>query len=113
MPTIFITIGCVIVAVLAYTLLRLYQTNRAIIEHRLHLAEEVQDLRSQLGSVLGIIERHGGGIEKRISEHQEILAAITTRQPALFNDEPGLKYWLSANNDFFIALKSAVSGGRI
>jgi len=79
----------------------------------MHLAEELQDLRRRLGAITKVVERSAGGVEKRISEHQEIVAAITARQPVLFKDEPGLKHWLNANDEFFRALKTAAAGEHV
>jgi len=112
--TIFLAaIALATIAVLAYTVRRQFQSNQAMHEHRLHLAEEVQELRRQLGAVVKVIESSGGGVEKRIREQQEIVAAITARQPVLFKDENGLKHWLNANNEFFRALKSAAVGEHV
>ncbi|WP_036209457.1 MULTISPECIES: hypothetical protein [Massilia] len=113
MNFILAAVACTIIAVLAYTVRRQYQSSKSMDEYHLHLAEEIGHLRRQLGAVAAVIERSGGGVEKRIREHQEIVAAITTRQPTLFNDEPGLQHWLSANNEFFNALKSAAAGEHV
>lgn len=109
MTIILAAIVLAIIAALAYTVRRQYQSSQAMHEHRMHLAEEIQELRRQLGTVLEVIDRSAGGVEKRILEQQEIVAAITARQPVLFQAEPGLKHWLNANNEFFRALKSAAA----
>jgi hypothetical protein len=101
------------IAVLAYTVRRQFYTIKATHEHRMHLAEEVQELRRQLSAIIKVVERSGGGVEKRIREQQEIVAAIISRQPVLFNNEPGLKHWLNAQNVFLRELKSAVAGEHI
>lgn len=110
MTFILAVIALATIAILAYTVRRQFQSSQAMHEHRLHLAEEVHDLRRQLSAVVKVIECSGGGVEKRIREQQEIVAAITARQPGLFQNEPGLKHWLNANNEFFRALKTAATG---
>lgn len=113
MTIVLASIALATIAVLAYTVRRQFQSNQTMREHRLHLAEEVHELRRQLGAVVKVVEYNGGGVEKRIREHQEIVAAITARQPGLFKDEPGLKHWLNAQNVFLRALKSAVAGEHV
>lgn len=113
MITVLVAVALATIVVLAYTVRRQFQSNQAMHKHRLHLAEEVQELRRQLGAVIKVIECNGGGVEKRIREQQEIVAAITARQPVLFKNEPGLKHWLNAQNVFLRALKSAASGEHV
>jgi len=113
MTIFFATIALATIAILAYTVRRQYQSSQAMHEHRMHLAEEVQEARLQLRRVREVIDRSAGGIEKRIREHQEIVAAITGRQPMLFKEEPGLEHWLNANNEFFRALKAAAVSEQV
>lgn len=113
MTIILAAIALATIAALAYTVRRQYQSSQAMHEHRMHLAEEVQILRRQLGTVREVIDRSAGGVEKRIREQEEIVAAITARQPVLFKDEPGLKHWLNANSEFFRALKSAAADEHV
>lgn len=109
MTIILVAIALATIAVLAYTVRRQLRSNQAMHEHSLHLANEVQALRRQLSTVTEVIDHSAGGVEKRIREQQEIVVAITARQPVLFLDEPGLKHWLNANSEFFLALKSAAA----
>lgn len=112
MTIFFATFALAIITALAYTVHRQYHSRQAMDRYCLYLAEEAQGLRRQLNAIVDVIEHRGGGVEKRISEQQEILAAITTRQPVLFKDESGLKHWLNAHSEFFGALKSAVASER-
>ncbi|NTB05889.1 hypothetical protein [Agrobacterium tumefaciens] len=107
MKILFPIIAVAIIAVLSYIVRRQTRSNQASAEYSQHLAEEAEALRRQLREVDKVIESSAGGLEKRIGEHQEIVAAITALQPTLFKDEPGLEHWLNANNQFFCALKAA------
>lgn len=113
MTTLFFAFALSVIAVLAYIVRRQFYSLKSNQEYVLHLAEEVQALRDQLDAIHKVVERSGGGVEKRIREQQEIVVAITSRQPVLFSNEPGLKHWLNAQNVFLRDLKSAVAGERI
>lgn len=113
MTIILASIAFATIAVLAYTVRRQFRSNQTMHEYRQHLADEVQELRRYLGAVVKLVECSGGGVEKRIREHQEIVVAITARQPGLFKAEPGLKRWLNAQNEFLRALKSATAGEHV
>jgi hypothetical protein len=96
-----------VIGALVRTVHRLSRTNQALLDQNLRTISEVEVLQHQRRKVMEIIKQSAGGVDKRISEHHEIVDAITERQPGLFEEEPGLKHWLSANSQFFHALKSA------
>lgn len=107
MTTFIIALLIAVVAALAFTVRHQLMDKRYMGECRMQQAQEIQQLRDRLRTIAEVVDRRCGGVDKRIREHQEIVTAITIRQPALFEDEPGLKHWLSANDEFFKALKSA------
>jgi len=95
-------------ALLALIVRRQYFASRSEHARRLRLVEEIAYLRRTICEVGKVVAISGGGLDKRISEHDEIVSAIRTRAPALLREEPGLQYWLAANSEFFVALKAAV-----
>ena len=107
MTLIIFAVAISIIGALAYAVHRQHQSIKTLHEHRLHLLQEVEHLRGQLGAVTTVIKCSGGGVAKRIREHEEIVSAITNHQPTLFEDEPGLRHWLGADDEFFEALASA------
>lgn len=57
--------------------------------------------------MLTVVEGCAGGVQKRISEHTEIVGAIRSESPHLLEQKQGLNHWLSANYQFYKALRDA------
>lgn len=68
------------------------------------LARKLAEAKAQQQAQLDVIERHAGGIGKRISETREIAEAVFANNPAIFAAAPGLIYWLKASDDFLVEL---------
>jgi hypothetical protein len=95
------------VVVLAYALKRARSSHKSAYAYSLDRAQEAQFYRERLKAVLAVVGECAGGVEKRISEHAEIVGAIKSSSPHLLEEVPGLKHWLSANDQFYKALRDA------
>lgn len=105
----FIAVLFGIIILLCYVLRRQLNHNRSSKAYQLHLAQEINMLRSRLYRFGNVAQSYVGGVDKRITEHGEIMNAITARAPHLFDEEPGLKHWLSANSQFYTELRKALA----
>lgn len=95
------------VVVLAYALKRALSSNKAAYAYSLERAQEAEVHRKRLGAMLAVVEGCAGGVKKRISEHAEIVGAIRSESPHLLEQKQGLNHWLSANDQFYKALRDA------
>lgn len=95
------------VVVLAYAFKRAHSSYESAYAFSLDRAHEAQFNRKRLEAVLAVVGECAGGVEKRINEHAEIVGAIKSASPHLLETEPGLKHWLSANDQFYKALREA------
>lgn len=58
-----------------------------------------------------VLASNAGGVGKRISECREIAEAIQRHSPDLYEREHGMVFWLSAMDEFLVALHSAYDPG--
>lgn len=93
-------------ALLAFGIKRQHYALNAGEAHRIHLAQENAALRGELRELHAMLTSCGGGVDKRISEHAEVVATINALAPQLYEQEPGLKYMLSANLQFFRSVRN-------
>lgn len=91
---------------LLYLLQRERRYRRSARAYARQLGDENEAYRRQLQRFREVIERSGGGLAKRVSEHAEI-EHVLSKAPELFIAEPGLRHWLNASRQFHHALAVA------
>jgi hypothetical protein len=98
--TIVIALLCVLTGCLLFALKRERHQSQCHAARSVELSKEIDFYRERLGVIHLVI----AGVTKQISEYTEILEAFKSTSPELFGQHPTLKYWLSANNEFFVEL---------
>lgn len=107
MLTIFATALFLTVCLLVYLLRREIYMHKSAQAYIVHLSAENEVRYRHCIAVQEVVEKCAGGVVKRINEQSEIVDAIKSKAPDLFDAEPGLKHWLSANDQFYKALRDA------
>jgi len=80
-------------------------------EQELNLMIENEEQAKYLRGILQVLNTDVGGIRKRINESAEIVDAIATHAPDLFDQCKGLAFWLHANDQFLVDLQAAAGEG--
>lgn len=109
--TLAVVILLALCSILAYLLRTAFYALRRSEMDATALRQQRDHYRHRLELILDVVDKCTGGVTKRISEHGEIEETIRANVPHLLNVEPGLKFWLMANNEFYLAL-CAVTGVR-
>ena len=102
-----IVVLALVIVLLAYALKRTFFAYKSALAYSIDRAREARFYQDRFKAVLAVVEDCAGGVEKRISEHAEIVDAIKSWTPGLLEEEPGLKHWLGANDQFYRALRDA------
>lgn len=52
-----------------------------------------------------VLERFGGGVQKRIDENRELLELLQERAPGFLKENDWVEGWLANNDEFFVGLE--------
>ena len=72
----------------------------------IELQNKLSDISEQNDCYREVVAFRLGGVGKRIAECRDITESIFAKRPELFDEVPGLIYWLQATDSFLVHLHS-------
>lgn len=104
MTTFIISVLIITLAIVSYAYKKARYDARSNWNYAVEMSREKHEMRDMVIAYQKVLSGTTGGVGKRINECREITESVFKGAPTIFQDEPGLIYWLEATDQFLSEL---------